>query len=396
MTFSSAIDTNALFQIIRRAANNNDRVSGLTHRHYKYPARFSPKFVAAALGALTKPGDIVLDPYMGGGTTIVEATSINRRAIGCDLNSLAVFVAKVKTARLSAREEAAIVHWSLDVVPALSYRSLLSGADEVFSDARTRNLDLPRARAIRKFIALALLSVEELPSKSAENFARCVLLNAAQWALNGRKSQVDLPSFRQRVTTTALEMLVSAGEYKKTLDVFNGNKHKPVLIHGSTENIADDQCWRGGTLADIVVTSPPYPGVHVLYHRWQVDGRKETPAPYWIVNKLDGQGAAYYNFGERKSADQDDYFAASLRTLCGIRSVMKDDAPIIQVLAFSDPKTQLLRYLENMKTAGFTEVRPEGKRYHRIWRHVPGRSWHAQLQGHTNSAREIVLIHTAA
>ena len=45
--------------------------------------------------------------------------------------------------------------------------------------------------------------------------------------------------------------------------------------------------WRAPQL---VVTSPPYPGVHVLYHRWQVDGRKEAPLPFMIANKLDGAG----------------------------------------------------------------------------------------------------------
>ena len=41
-----------------------------------------------------------------------------------------------------------------------------------------------------------------------------------------------------------------------------------------------------------VLTSPPYPGVHVLYHRWQVDGRKEAPGPFWIAGKLDGAGSS--------------------------------------------------------------------------------------------------------
>jgi hypothetical protein len=44
--------------------------------------------------------------------------------------------------------------------------------------------------------------------------------------------------------------------------------------------------------AKLIVTSPPYPGVHVLYHRWHVDGRRETPAPYWIAGCNDGQRCA--------------------------------------------------------------------------------------------------------
>lgn len=396
MIAGNGLETDELFTRLRRAAKSSDRVSGLTHCHYKYPARFSPKFVAAAIDSLTLPGDTVLDPYMGGGTTIVEALGANRRAIGCDINSLAVFVTQVKTAQLSNRDYAAVLHWALDLIPGLSYRTFATGMDEIVCDIRTKNLDLPQARAIKKFLALALLSLDEMPSLASENFARCVLLNSAQWALNGRKHAVGLREFRERVATTAIQMLEAAKEFKQILSQSALSNRKPILIHDSTENIASAPCWQDGQRADIVITSPPYPGVHVLYHRWQVDGRKETPAPYWIANKLDGQGVAYYNFGDRQREDQDDYFDESLKTLKGIRAVMKDGAPIIQVLAFSEPRHHLPRYLENMALAGFNEVTPNGKRYKRIWRNVPGRSWHAHSKGRTNSAREIVLLHEAA
>src|SRR5215467_6633374 len=48
-------------------------VRGLTHNFYRYPARFSPAFVRAAIETFTKPGDLVLDNHVGGGTTLVEA-----------------------------------------------------------------------------------------------------------------------------------------------------------------------------------------------------------------------------------------------------------------------------------------------------------------------------------
>src|SRR6185436_11446244 len=82
---------------VRRAARDRAAVSGLTHTFYRYPARFSPQFAAAAIEAFSEPGDLVLDPYMGGATTLVEAIARGRRAVGCDLNSLAVFIARAKT-----------------------------------------------------------------------------------------------------------------------------------------------------------------------------------------------------------------------------------------------------------------------------------------------------------
>jgi hypothetical protein len=137
----------------------------------------------------------------------------------------------------------------------------------------------------------------------------------------------------------------------------------------------------------------------MLYHRWQVDGRRETPAPYWLANCNDGQGNAYYNFADRpRLADRRDsaeskYFAESLKTLRAIRGVMREGAVIAQLIAFSDPTRQLPQYLKNMTTAGFSEIRFEGRR--RIWRDVPSRRWHANLKGRTGGSREVLLLHSA-
>jgi DNA modification methylase len=72
-------------------ARDLDPVRGLTHGFYKYPARFSPAFVRAAIEAFTEPGDLVLDNHVGGGTTLVEALALGRHAIGVDISTLAGF-----------------------------------------------------------------------------------------------------------------------------------------------------------------------------------------------------------------------------------------------------------------------------------------------------------------
>lgn len=50
-------------------ARNPSAVDGLTHRHYHYPARFSPLLIGQAIETFTDPGDLVIAPYVGGGTT---------------------------------------------------------------------------------------------------------------------------------------------------------------------------------------------------------------------------------------------------------------------------------------------------------------------------------------
>ena len=63
----------SLLPVLRRAARDQSQIRGLTHCFYRYPARFSPTFAGAAIEAFSRPGQVVFDPFMGGGTTIVEA-----------------------------------------------------------------------------------------------------------------------------------------------------------------------------------------------------------------------------------------------------------------------------------------------------------------------------------
>lgn len=385
---NSAVDGfEASLQRLRTGALDATPVRGVTHRFYRYPARFSPSFARVAIAEFSKPGDVILDPYMGGGTSIVEAFVAGRQAVGCDLNSLAIFVARVKTTPLSTSDRQAIRRWADQVVPRLLYTTALTD-DRVICARRTQNLNLPTARPIKKVLALALDTINALPSPAATAFTRCVLLNVGQWALNGKKTPTSLDEFRARLTSTTKGMLADIRE----LDVpANSETLSPTLINGSAADIASFAPFADGTRADLVVTSPPYPGIHVLYHRWQVDGRRETPAPYWLANCEDGRGAAFYNFADRRAAD-DLYFAESLRTLRAIRAVMKAGALCVQLVAFSNPKLQLRRYLENMELSAFTEV-PGSNR--RIWRSVPGRRWHAAAKGALSASREVVLVHRA-
>ena len=95
----------------------------------------------------------------------------------------------------------------------------------------------------------------------------------------------------------------------------------------------------------------------MLYHRWQVDGRKETDAPYWIAASNDGAGAAFYNFADRRRAAENRYFDKAHRAFSSIRNVMRDRAVLVQLIAFADPPRRFLPYSGN---GYLTEFRDSG------------------------------------
>jgi hypothetical protein len=375
---------------LKAAARDDAPVAGLTHSFYRYPARFSPKLASRAIELFSEPGDLVLDPFSGGGTTVIEALARGRRAIGTDINELATFVGRLKTVRLSPEDEEAVRQWATTQVPRLRYFHRL--VEPLTSEASRRNLTAPGVRVIRKLAALALESAPELANGKVRTVVRGTILAVTQWALDGRRVVPSASEYRERLRVTALEMLDRTADLWATAD--NGGPPDPPLV------MTLDACdlgrlepFRKGARADLVVTSPPYPGVHVLYHRWQVEGGRETPAPYWIAASRDGRGAAYYTMGARNSHSDDGYFSRVQVRMRAIREVMKPGAVMVQVVGFSEPTRQLRRYLRSMTASGFTEYRPRGA--HRIWRAVPGRKWHAIQRSAAPAAREVVLVHVA-
>ena len=53
-----------------------------------YRACFKPQLPRFFIDRLTRPGDMVYDPFMGRGTTLLEAALLGRVAVGCDINPL--------------------------------------------------------------------------------------------------------------------------------------------------------------------------------------------------------------------------------------------------------------------------------------------------------------------
>lgn len=75
----------------------------ITHGIYTYPAKFIPQLAQKLINTHSKENDIVIDPFMGSGTTVIEAIVNNRIGIGTDINEIAALLGKVKTTPISIK-----------------------------------------------------------------------------------------------------------------------------------------------------------------------------------------------------------------------------------------------------------------------------------------------------
>ena len=378
-------------QALAQAFHSTQRVGGLTHGFYRYPARFSPEFVRHVIGELSKPGDLVLDPFMGGGTTIVEALTAGRRAAGVDINGLSHFVTRVKTTPLSERDAGELVDWGLF----LGHRMVVTDNEGTSRpDHRTKNLP----EAVKHFFETALRSMGCLRFPRQRRFARCVLLRVGQWALDSRQVLPTNEELCGKVVVEVQKMLSglreftqaaeSAGVYKNRI---TANRH---LIDGSIAEADTLRAMRDiiGT-PKLVLTSPPYPGVHILYHRWQVSGRRETPTPYWLADLRDGHGASYYTMGSRSVLGLRNYFGTLRQGFEGLRIVLSPETTIVQLVAFSETATQLPLYMNTLTAAGYEELQaPSLLRGGNHIRTIPHRKWYTNGQD-SDAGHEVLMVH---
>jgi hypothetical protein len=373
-----------------KAINFTGVVSGLTHDFYRYPARFSPLVARAAIECFTKPGDTILDPFSGGATSLVEGLSLGRHVVGVDISHLAVFLARVKTLVLQRDDLDAILDWAMAVTPDLSPRKPVERHWDWHEAGYQQNLPW----RFRKVAEQAINGADDLQER-LRPVARCIVLKTVQWAVDCKKHLPTAAEFRDRIIEHAVTMTKGLEELAEQVSALGGKPSKIEAWHGSADEI---EALPSKLLREappkLVVTSPPYPAMHVLYHRWQVLGRRETAAPFWIADCQDGQGSAFYTFGDRRNRRHEElYFGKLLTAFTAIRKVVRDDAYVVQLVGFGKPREHLNLYLETMSAAGFEEYECEGHRLSQFWRSVPNRKWYTWLKDETKQTSEILLVH---
>lgn len=378
-----------------RAARLSGKVTGLTHTFYRYPGRFSPEFARVAIENFTRAGDVVYDPFMGGGTVAVEALTLGRRFVGTDVNPISRFLTMVKTTPLEEHDGPCLVDWA-QRGRAQPLASISGSIDSTWA-AYVRHVPW----WLRARIHFLLQTSVELSPARLRNVAKCSILRAAQWALDGRRSiptDRDFCDFHEEVLAEMLAACVRLGEIAPLLrDSAELSSRRLLLLRRAEGAETDRRLTRTWRPVRLVLTSPPYPGVHVLYHRWQVQGRRETAAPFWIVGAEDGRSAPYYTMGPRYASDLSRYLRVYENSFRSVAKLIDRRSSVVQMIGFSQPEVQVGPVLDAMSEAGFHQIFSPILEYPttRAWRVIPNRRWYAGRSGTvvSRTGREAILVH---
>jgi DNA modification methylase len=240
------------------------------HGFHAYPARIHP-VTAARLIDLAQ-GHLVLDPFCGSGTVLVEAMIAGLRATGIDLNPIAVRLTRCKTRRREPDHE----------------KALLEAAARVRAHADERRK--ARAGATRRFgpddVALfephVLLELDGIASgiaREKEDLARMDLemcLSAILVKVSRRASDTSARESTRRIAAGYTAKLFA----KKSEELIERSRAFHALVPPGTPyarvhegDATQPDHLEGGTI-DAIVTSPPYAATydylehHALRMRW--------------------------------------------------------------------------------------------------------------------------------
>ena len=373
---------------IQEAANNNKNASEFTHGIYRYPASMSPILAREIISSFTKKEDIILDPFCGGGTTAIESILQGRRIICSDINSLASFITQAKATPLKNDIIDKIKEWTIYTLEQLKeYKKIeVPKIFQVNDNLHSRKTlwllnklkdeaNLQSNQQIRSMCNLIILSVGKRcydcrnkplnPLKLIEIFDKISELTIKSLFEYSKQCFTVYPNFN----------------IKDNIKIFCENAlNLPTLIEKKdVKNIK------------LILTSPPYPGIHILYHRWQIKGRRQTSLPFNLLNLNDGSPTSYYTLGSTSKKGYEFYFENVRNIFSGLTEIITKNTIIAQVVSFKEPKWQLPMYKNAMNEAGYHETYLSNNKRDLITREVPNRKWYTNLND--KKTIEYILLH---
>ena len=259
-----------------RAAQEDDEIAeSLTHPFHSYPAKLHPataRILADIVGRTARRPQPIVDPFCGSGTTLVEIRAANMRAIGVDLNPLAVLVSRAKTWTVPPkrrREMRDVGHAIAGEVLAAGKAARRSGAEPapmrkpVGFDPNARNRRLaswfaPHVRRELELIAWHLDELRERDAELANVLTAC--LSAILYKVSSRTSDTDGTWVDRNIPRGA-----AARHFSQRVELlFAGLGDFPP---GSPPDIYEMDARK---LAEVVpdgtaggiITSPPYAGTY--------------------------------------------------------------------------------------------------------------------------------------
>jgi hypothetical protein len=253
--------------------------------------------VTALLSRYTKPGDQILDPFVGSGTLLVEAALSKRQAVGVDVDPVAISVALAKTRRYDLLE---LNHTAKEILDRISlversaerYDELMHSdisPDELLEICTAEKLNVPDIPNLhhwfRRYVVVDLARIEKAVSDLSPGGRTALLFQIIFASIIRNSSNADPVPVSGLEYTSHMRRRDAAGRLINPFALFRAASKKaliaveewmnalpdfalePLAIQGTALDLPDGVPLK----VDAVITSPPYHNAVDYYRRHQLE-----------------------------------------------------------------------------------------------------------------------------
>lgn len=311
-------------------ASAQDGEEPLTHAIHPYPGRMHWAIARELIKSYGERGQRMLDPFVGGGTTMLEGMLAGVKPIGVDLNPLAIPIGKTKT-RITSKQDRKEFSEAVAVVATKS-------EERVRSRARAK---IPISKVDASWYSphvlfeLSGLLEEIRNAPKTWQMPMEVLFSALTTKFSHRKSETSTAREPKRIRKgLATEFFVRraqqlAEQWEQLEKMSRAQKNhwqKPLILKADSRQLGQALGGARREDVDFVVTSPPYAGTYDYFdhHRLRMA---------WL-------GLKARKFNEAEAGSRRDMHSSSVASwrrefvelLMSMQSVCKPQAPILLVL----------------------------------------------------------------
>lgn len=236
---------------------------------HPFPAKYTVGMIEPFILKYSKYGDVVLDPFVGCGTTLLASSMHGRIGVGSDINPIAYLVSKYKIAYLGSDEISKLIVFCNFIESERIKQTAILAKNEWVNFSGIEHWFEPEAiealSYLRKMINSHFKNAQKLIDICFVAFSSIIVSVSNQEsdtryaAISKKNITLDMIiSLYIRKLTTLIGILKSESRNIEVLD-----KSSVLLINSKSLN----KHFRGK--ADFLVTSPPYPNTYdyYLYHK---------------------------------------------------------------------------------------------------------------------------------
>lgn len=247
----------------------NDELLQRIDRIHPYPAKFTVDLALEYIEKYTKEGDVVYDPFVGSGTTLLASSVLHRKGYGTDINHIAILIAKGKLLHLSEGEIVSLINF-------------IDGFEKTYAE-HVKTV-IPRTypsinhwfcQASILVLSLILEEAKVLKSEQEQTFVKLVM-SAIINTVSNQDSDTRYAAIKKPDLTIDKVANIFIKKYRVMLALMEEFNNEDRWNEQCIPLLLDAKACRtvlGEQSVDLILTSPPYVNTYdyYLYHKHRMN-----------------------------------------------------------------------------------------------------------------------------